>query len=182
GRARRARDGECGAEHEREPVLHRHRGRVPLARRQAHGVRARHRRHGRRRRDLRALDGRARSPARGRRHRARRARLVSSAFIQNGMPYQSAATTAAKLAAVAMPIGFPNRNAVTVRRAATIAMARTKKPVIASRLPAMTIFSLSSARKRSRWIEGVAIRSADETAVAQSETKNATFSKCVILR
>ena len=52
GRARRARDGERRPEHERQPVLHRHRRRVPLARRKAHGLRPRDRRHGRRRRDL----------------------------------------------------------------------------------------------------------------------------------
>ena len=39
GRARRARDGERRPEHERQPVLHRHRGRVPVARRQAHRLR-----------------------------------------------------------------------------------------------------------------------------------------------
>src|SRR5262249_30988703 len=45
-------DGERRPEHERQPVLHRHGGLVPMAGRQAHGVRPRDRRHGRRRRDL----------------------------------------------------------------------------------------------------------------------------------
>ena len=52
GRPRRARDGERGPEHERQPVLHRHHRGCSLAERQAHGLRPRHRRHGRRRRDL----------------------------------------------------------------------------------------------------------------------------------
>ena len=49
-RARRARDGERGPEHERLAVLHRDRRGVPLARRQAHRVRRGERRDGRRRR------------------------------------------------------------------------------------------------------------------------------------
>jgi hypothetical protein len=44
----------------------------------------------------------------------------------------------------------------------------------------MTIRSLSSARKRSRWNDGVAMSSADDNAVATSETKNAIFSNSVI--
>ena len=62
--ARRARDGERRAEHERLPVLHRHRGGGALARRQAHGVRQRHGRAGRRRPDLGGRARRARPPAR----------------------------------------------------------------------------------------------------------------------
>ena len=42
GRARLPRDGERRPGHERLPVLHRHRRRVPLARRQAHRVRPDH--------------------------------------------------------------------------------------------------------------------------------------------
>ena len=48
GRPRRARHGERRPEHERQPVLHRHRRRGPLARRQAHRLRAGHVRDGRR--------------------------------------------------------------------------------------------------------------------------------------
>ena len=50
-RARSARDGERRPEHERLAVLHRHGGRVPVARRRSHRLRAHHRRHGRRRHD-----------------------------------------------------------------------------------------------------------------------------------
>ena len=61
--ARRARDGERRPEHERLAVLHRHRGRVPVARRQAHRLRPGHRGPGRRRPDLARRARRAR-PAR----------------------------------------------------------------------------------------------------------------------
>ena len=74
GRARRARDGELRAEHERLAVLHRHGRCVPVARRQAHRVRPRDRRDGRRRRDLGGRPRLARQAARGRHDRARRAR------------------------------------------------------------------------------------------------------------
>ena len=63
-RARRAGDGERRPEHERQPVLHRHRGRVPLARREAHRVRPRGERDGRGRRHLGRRDGRIPPPAR----------------------------------------------------------------------------------------------------------------------
>ena len=49
----------AGPEHERLAVLHRHRRGVPVARRQAHGLRPGHVGHGRRRRDRAApKDGR----------------------------------------------------------------------------------------------------------------------------
>ena len=51
GRARGARDGELGTEHERLAVLHRHHRRGALARRQAHRLRPGQRRHGCGRRD-----------------------------------------------------------------------------------------------------------------------------------
>ena len=63
----------CRAEHERLAVLHRHRRRMPVARREAHGLRPRDRRHGCRRRDLGRRPRRARQAARGRHDRARRA-------------------------------------------------------------------------------------------------------------
>jgi hypothetical protein len=53
----------AGAEHERQPVLHRDRRRVPVARRQAHRLRPGHRRDGRGRRDLGGGNGRRGSPA-----------------------------------------------------------------------------------------------------------------------
>ena len=53
----------AGPEHERQPVLHRHSRRLPVAGRKAHGVRTRDEGHGRRRRDLGAHDGRARQAA-----------------------------------------------------------------------------------------------------------------------
>ena len=59
-----------GPEHQRQPVLHRHHRRRPLARRQAHRVRPRGLRHGGRRRDRGPRDRRRRPPGRGRAHRA----------------------------------------------------------------------------------------------------------------
>ena len=67
----------AGPEHQRLAVLHRHhRGRA-VARRQAHGVRRGHRRHGRGRHDRHAADRRARPPHAGSADRAaRRQRLT----------------------------------------------------------------------------------------------------------
>src|SRR5205814_2819756 len=152
---------ELGAEHEWQPVLHRHRRRVPVARRQAHGLRPRDRRHGRRRRDLGARHRRAGPPERRRRHRARRASR-SISHERSAKPYQSAANTSPMLAPVAMPAAFPNRNELTTISAATIATARKKNPAIESVFPSSTMRPLSSTRKRRRWNDGVAISSADD--------------------
>ena len=73
GCARLPRDGERGAEHERLAVLHRHGRRRVVARREAHGLRARDVRAGRRRRDLARRARRPRPAARAGRHRVGRA-------------------------------------------------------------------------------------------------------------
>src|SRR5262249_29898062 len=59
-----ARNGERRPEHERQPVLHRHRRCLSVARRQAHHLRAGVVRDGRRRRDLDGGDGLVRPPPR----------------------------------------------------------------------------------------------------------------------
>ena len=74
-RPRRARDGERGPEHERLAVLHRHRRRVPVARRRAHGLRPRH---------LRAWTSSTRSSSS--RRTARTARSTRSASSRSRSP------------------------------------------------------------------------------------------------
>ena len=64
------------------PVLHRHRRRVPLARRQAHRVRPDHLRAGRRRRDLARRAGRRRPSRRAGGHRVRRADLSAGSAAE----------------------------------------------------------------------------------------------------
>ena len=85
GGARRARDGERGAEHERLAVLHRHRGCLPVARRRAHRLRPRDRRDGRRRHDRARPDGRPGPAARRGPHRVDQHRPSSDDRLRPGV-------------------------------------------------------------------------------------------------
>src|SRR4051794_5768880 len=105
---------------------------MPVARRQAHRLRPRDFRDGRRRQDLGAAVGAERQAPRRRRHRARRDRRESCIAAASGTPYQKSRNISAINAVNAAAHAVWKRKSVITYTTHVIATARQKSPAMVS--------------------------------------------------